>query len=63
MFLQVIRLQTNHLALLNNFYKDVLELATVYLDQKIIGVTAGKSQLIFEQTNVIENPFYHFAFN
>ncbi len=63
MLLKEIRLQTNYLLGLHNFYKEVLELTTVYPDGKRITVTAGKSQIIFEETNIIENPFYHFAFN
>lgn len=63
MLLKEIRLQTNHLSALYNFYKEVLELNTVYPDEKSISITAGKSILIFEEIKVDENPFYHFAFN
>lgn len=63
MLLKEIRLKTNHLSALHNFYKEVLELPTVYSSEKSIIVTAGKSQLIFEETNNPGNPFYHFAFN
>jgi hypothetical protein len=63
MLLKEIRLQANNVHALYNFYKDVLELPVDYFKGKSISVTAGKSQLIFEETNGIENPFYHFAFN
>jgi hypothetical protein len=63
MLLKEIQLQTNHLSALYNFYKEVLELNTVYLNEKSIAVTAGKSKLSFEQTDTDINPFYHFAFN
>lgn len=36
---------------------------TFFEDEKSIVVTAGKSILIFEETGVDANPFYHFAFN
>jgi hypothetical protein len=63
MLLKEIQLQTNHLSALHHFYKDVLELNTVYSNKKNIVITAGKSKLIFEEANVDINPFYHFAFN
>ena len=63
MLLKEIRLKANDLRALYNFYKDVLELRVAYFKGKSISVTVGKSQLIFEETNGIENPFYHFAFN
>jgi hypothetical protein len=63
MLLKEINLQTNNLSALHNFYKEIFELTTVYSNEKSIAVTAGKSQLIFEETNSPGNPFYHFAFN
>ena len=63
MLLKEISLQTNNLFELHNFYKEIFELPTVYSNEKSIAVTAGKSQLIFEETNNPRNPFYHFAFN
>src|SRR5487761_2159962 len=63
MLFKEIRLKTNHLSALYYFYKDVLKLTTVYGDEKSITVTVGKSQLIFEETDDIGNPFYHLAFN
>jgi len=63
MLLKEIQLQTNHLSALHHFYKDVLELNTVYSNKKSIGITAGKSKLIFEKAKSHINPFYHFAFN
>jgi hypothetical protein len=63
MLLKELRLRTNHLSILYNFYKEVLELPTVYSNEKSITILAGTSKLIFEETNDIDNPFYHFAFN
>lgn len=63
MLLKQISLKTNNLFELHNFYKEIFELPTVYSNARRIAVTAGKSQLIFEQTSNPENPFYHFAFN
>jgi hypothetical protein len=63
MLFKEIQLQTKNLSALYNFYKEVLELNTVYSNKKNIVITAGKSKLIFEETNVDINPFYHFAFN
>ena len=58
MLLKEIRLQTNHLLELYNFYKEILELPTAYSNrQNSIAVTAGKSQLIFEETNKRETLF------
>lgn len=63
MFLKEIQLQTNHLSALYHFYKDTLELNAVYSGGKSITISVGKSVLIFEETAINENPFYHFAFN
>lgn len=63
MLLKEIRLQSNHLSALYNFYKEILELNTVYSGEKSIVATAGKSKLIFEETDIDVNPYYHFAFN
>ena len=63
MLLKELRLRTNYLSILCNFYKEVLELPTVYSNEKSITILAGTSKLIFEETNDINNPFYHFAFN
>jgi hypothetical protein len=63
MLLKEVLLQTKHLSALYNFYKDVLELDTFYTSKKSIAISAGKSKLIFEETDADANPFYHFAFN
>jgi hypothetical protein len=63
MLLTEITLQTKQLSALFNFYKEVLELPVIQSGNNSISVTAGKSRVIFEKTNTIENPFYHFAFN
>ena len=63
MLIKEIQLQTNHLSAIHHFYKDVLELNTVYRGKNGIVISAGKSELIFEETDAGTNPFYHFAFN
>ena len=63
MLLKEIQLQTNHLPALHHFYKDVLELNTVYSNKESIAITAGKSRLIFKEADANADPFYHFAFN
>ena len=56
-----LRLQTQHLSALFNFYADVLQLPVIN-HADTISVTAGNSEIIFEETNAAD-PFYHFAFN
>ena len=63
MLLKEIRLQTNQLSALFDFYKEILELPVVQTGNHSIAVTAGASQIIFDTANAVENPFYHFAFN
>ena len=63
MLLKEIRLQTKQLSALFNFYEDVLELPSIQSGNNSISITAGKSQIIFDETNALESPFYHFAFN
>ena len=62
MLFQQLKLQTNNLRELFGFYKDVFELP-VSRQNNTISIITGKSELIFEENNSIENPFYHFAFN
>jgi catechol-2,3-dioxygenase len=62
MLLQEIKLQTNSVAALFEFYKDVIELP-VTRNNNFISIKTGKSQLIFEENSRAERPFYHFAFN
>ncbi|MBS1598787.1 MAG: hypothetical protein JST75_11235 [Bacteroidetes bacterium] len=62
MQLQEVKLQTNNAGELFRFYKDVFELNAVQ-NSLSTQITIGKSFLIFEETNVHEQPFYHFAFN
>ena len=63
MLLKELRLKANHLSVLHNFYKEVLELPKVYSNENSLTIIAGTSKIIFEKTNEVENPFYHFAFN
>jgi hypothetical protein len=63
MLFKEITLQTKNADALYDFYKNTLQLNIVKPDSKTISINAGKSTLIFEQTNDGEKPFYHFAFN
>jgi hypothetical protein len=63
MLLKELRLQTKQFPALINFYKEVLELPVTQPGNNSIIIKAGKSQVIFNNTGAIENPFYHFAFN
>lgn len=63
MLLKEIHLQANGLSDLFNFYKDILELPVEYTGAKSIRITAGHTQLNFDETRNAGNPFYHFAFN
>lgn len=63
MFLKKIRLLSGNIAALKTFYGEVLELPVTHTDKRSISITAGRSDLIFEETNDDSNPFYHLAFN
>ena len=57
MLIKEIQLQTNHLSAIHHFYKDVLELNTVYRDKNGIVISAGKSELIFEELMLVQTHF------
>lgn len=63
MRLKELILQTKHLDELYQFYKTVLRLQVTQTNSTIISIKAGKTTLIFQQTNAATKPFYHFAFN
>ena len=63
MLFKEIILQTKNIDELYDFYKNKLQLKVVRSNSKTISIDAGKTLLIFEQTNNAANPFYHFAFN
>ncbi|MEO6637136.1 MAG: hypothetical protein ABIN25_02595 [Ginsengibacter sp.] len=63
MLLKEITLQTISIKALFNFYRNILELPVTFIDEKKICVTAGASELIFEEAGNGKDPFYHFAFN
>lgn len=63
MLLTEIILQANHLASLNLFYKEVLDLPVSFSNEDTLSIQAGKSVLNFERNKEITEPFYHFAFN
>ncbi|MED1202587.1 VOC family protein [Heyndrickxia acidicola] len=63
MQIKEIRLYTNKLNELKNFYSDLLGFSLIYFDQNVISFKVGNSILSFVQTKEITNPYYHFAFN
>jgi len=63
MLFKEIILQTKNIDELYNFYKNKLQLNVSQTSSKTISVNAGKTTLIFNQTNNSGKPFYHFAFN
>ena len=63
MLVKELILQTKYLDELYQFYRNILQMPVTEKDFKNISIAAGKTTLIFQQTNVTENPFYHFAFN
>ena len=63
MLFKEIILQTKNLDTLYDFYKNNLQLKVVRTSTQTISIEAGKTILIFEETNSTEKPVYHFAFN
>ena len=63
MQLKELILQTKNIDELYAFYKNTLQLEVIKPDAKTISIHAGKTTLIFSETNDSEKPFYHFAFN
>ncbi|MEP6583923.1 MAG: hypothetical protein ABJA90_06640 [Ginsengibacter sp.] len=63
MLLKEIRLHTKHLSALYTFYKQVMELPVVYLEDDTLSIGIGQSTLIFREADDNSNPFYHYAFN
>lgn len=63
MHLKEINLQTKNVVALYNFYSNILKLPVKNIDDKIISVKAGASELIFQEASDCLDPFYHFAFN
>ena len=63
MLLKEIILQTKNIDDLYDFYLNKLQFNVIKTGSKTISINAGKTKLIFEETNKADNPFYHFAFN
>jgi hypothetical protein len=63
MLIKELILQTKYLNELYSFYKDVFKLKVIKQNANTISINAGKTILVFQQTNNAEKPFYHFAFN
>lgn len=58
-----IQLLANNIPALANFYQQVMELPVVHSGEKSMQISAGNTSLYFGETQEIENPVYHFAFN
>ncbi|NLR59115.1 glyoxalase [Chitinophaga polysaccharea] len=63
MQLASIHLYTNDLAATAAFYSQKLQLAVTQQSSTCISFQAGTSTLVFEQSDAIVHPVYHFAFN
>lgn len=63
MLLTEITLQANHLVSLNHFYKEIMDLPVLFSEENKLEISAGNSTLIFERNEMIEDPYYHIAFN
>jgi hypothetical protein len=63
MLFKEIILQAKDVDALYDFYKNTLRFRVVKTSSQTISINAGKTTLIFKQTNNAEKPFYHFAFN
>ena len=61
--LKEIKLQTKDISSLYDFYQNILVLPVTKQGSTEILITAGKTNLIFEEVIGDTNPFYHFAFN
>lgn len=64
MKIQSLKLLTNNLEKQRIFYTEIIELPLLNDSTDSFTIIAGTSHLTFDrQTNVDENPFYHFAFD
>lgn len=63
MKIKEIRIFTNNLNELKNFYSDLLGFSLIFNDQNLVSFQVGSSILSFIETKEIANPYYHFAFN
>ncbi len=63
MLLKEIRLKASRLPVLADFYKNLLELPVVQQNADHMSVVAGSSLVTFDKSDIIESPFYHYAFN
>lgn len=63
MKIEGIRLSINQLDTVKNFYSQVLELPIVESTNTSITFLAGSSRLTFVQSDIVDKPYYHFAFN
>ncbi len=63
MLLNKIKLQANHLASINHFYKEVMGLPVLLSDENTLKIGVGNTTLVFEKNDRIVDPYYHIAFN
>ncbi|KMJ55911.1 ring-cleavage extradiol dioxygenase [Bacillus sp. LL01] len=58
-----VSLWTNNLNEMRCFYANLLELPIMKEDKEAFTVQVGATTLTYQQTNELEDPFYHFAIN
>jgi catechol 2,3-dioxygenase-like lactoylglutathione lyase family enzyme len=63
MQIKKIILCTNLLNELKNFYDEILELEIISNDENSFTAVTQFTNIVFQNTDTTENPFYHFAFN
>lgn len=63
MFIQEIKLFSNNLESIIDFYNRVLEMPIVERTESRVSFEVGESRLTFERCDAELKPYYHFAFN
>lgn len=63
MIINELKLKTNQLAVLKNFYGELLGFSCKEIGDKQLMIPIGESKLIFEQTLAYGDPYYHVAIN
>jgi catechol-2,3-dioxygenase len=63
MEIQELILQTKNLAATISFYKDILDMQVLTKADNYVRFAAGNSILTFQESDLLHNPVYHFAFN
>ncbi|WP_373231347.1 VOC family protein [Cohnella sp.] len=63
MKIKEIKLLTNNIDAVRDFYNKILDLPIITGSNSFVTFQVGKSQLTFNKTETIIEPYYHFAFN